>query len=80
MEYGILTDGQLLIHRERQDGDKPIIRTAPPTFAYNESPYFYWEETESEIRQFWGANIIPDMPEEELTAEEIAAAIEEALA
>lgn len=71
MEYGKMTNEQLIIHRAKQEGDKPIVRTAAPTFAYNESPYFYWEETEDGIVQHWGATIVPDMPEIEPTSDEI---------
>lgn len=70
MEYGILINGQLIIHRVRQEGDKPIIRTQAPTFAYNEIPFFYWEEDDGQVVQRWGANIDPDMPEPGLSDSE----------
>lgn len=71
MEYGKMINGQLIIHHAKQEGDKPIVRTATPTFEYNESPYFYWEETETEIVQHWGVSIVPDMPPPEPSADEI---------
>ena len=74
MEYGVLLNGQLLIHKKQEAGDKPIERTAAPSTDYDEALYFWFEVEGEAIVQHWGKHKIPDAPMPEPTAEDKAEA------
>ena len=64
MEYGILISGQLLIHKEYREGDKPICRTDAPDFEAGKRYFYLWVEDENAIRQVWGSEDIQPQPPE----------------
>lgn len=53
MKYGVMINGQLLVHKQRKDGDIPIIKTDAPAVTDGYRNIYRWEETESTIVQVW---------------------------
>ena len=54
MLYGIIKNGQLIIHKTPRSGDKPIINQEPPTVADDQLLYVYYEDTGIQILEKWG--------------------------
>ena len=52
-DYGVMINGQLLIHKEQQTGDKPIVYMDAPTHGEDEITFFSFEEQNGEIVQVW---------------------------
>lgn len=72
MQYGTMINNQLIVHKERKDGDKPIIETeAPSREGYY--PVYSWREDETQITQVWTLiedTSEPDPPKPEMDADE----------
>ena len=62
-EYGVMINGQLLIHKTRKDGDQEIVRTPAPDIEYDETVHFWFEEENGKIVQKWGKEKLPDPPD-----------------
>ena len=56
MEYGVLLNGQMLVHKHQHPGDKPIIRTTPPQIGEDELLAVYYEENDSQITEKWAVS------------------------
>ena len=61
MEYGMMINNQLIIHKERHDGDKPVKNTEPPYQEGYRAIYHYRES--DEITQVWELVENHDTPE-----------------
>ena len=70
-------NGLMLVSETAQDGYKPMQTTEAPEAPSGYEALFFWKETDDAWVQTW--EIVPET-EDDLTAEEIAAAIEEVLA
>ena len=71
MIYGKIINNQLLIHKTKEAGDKPIIYTDPPVVDEHWRTVFSFRETKKEIVQEWEAEHIEgDLPVRDLTADE----------
>ena len=52
-DYGVMINGQLLIHKEQQTGDKPVVYTDEPLCGEDGITCFSFEERNGEIVQVW---------------------------
>lgn len=64
-EYGIIINGQLLAHKERRDGDKPIVKVEPPIIPENHYVIYSWKDDGDGIIQVWEIYEGTDEPEPE---------------
>lgn len=63
-QYGVLINGQLIVHKTKKDGDKAIVYTDSPKTANDEIATFSYEEKDNEIVQIWYVEKSPYEPME----------------
>ena len=61
-QYGILINGQLIVHRSIKAGDKEIVYTDPPEIADDEISWVSYEEQSGKIVQIWHIEKSPYEP------------------
>lgn len=51
--YGKIVNGQLIINKTKESGDKPVVYVDPPQIDENSIAWFSFVEQEESIRQMW---------------------------
>ena len=66
MRYGHMINGQLIVVKNRDENDKPIIYSNPPEAGYHETAVFNYEDTGEQIEQVWAIIPTQDEPPEDV--------------
>ena len=56
--YGVMLNGQLIVHATRHEGDKPVLLTSPPVIKDDQLAIYHYEDIGDAISQVW--SVIPN--------------------